>query len=292
MASQRVLEQAQKRLSIISGPRSPALLSWTFNDLLNERFKHSPQDIAVISQHQNDSITYSDLKWRSEQLAAGLFSIGVRQGDRVAILLGNRAEYVDVSLHLGLTVEQTDRFESQIFFACSKLGAYVTLLNYAYSPSELHNALLVTTAKVLLTTLGTSRFEYGPTLDSLSTSLQALKHVIVLEDISGQITTFRSSEMFLTYQDLLSFGAKSEIDLKAYSNNVKCSDILNLQFTSGSTGLPKAAALTHHGMINSARYIALQMKITPSERINIPVPLFHAFGLIIGQFGESLRTFS
>jgi long-chain acyl-CoA synthetase len=70
--------------------------------------------------------------------------------------------------------------------------------------------------------------------------------------------------------------------MASLEKGVAHSDILNLQFTSGSTGLPKAAALTHHGMLNSARYIGDQMRVSKGDRINVPVPLFHAFGLIMG----------
>jgi acyl-CoA synthetase (AMP-forming)/AMP-acid ligase II len=72
-------------------------------------------------------------------------------------------------------------------------------------------------------------------------------------------------------------------NMLALENEVLPSDILNLQFTSGSTGLPKVAALTHHGMVNSARYVGDQMNVTEKDCINVPVPLFHAFGLIMGK---------
>ena len=82
--------------SVIAGPSSPSLLTWTFNDALQQRCLDHPDDIAVVSQHQAEQYTYRGLQNRSTQLAAGLWSLGVRKGDRVGVLLGNRSEYVDV----------------------------------------------------------------------------------------------------------------------------------------------------------------------------------------------------
>lgn len=87
-----------QRLSIISGPAEPALLDCTFNDVLHARCKHHPQNVAVVSLHQNKAMTYADLQQQSDLLASGLYELGVRQGDRVGVLLGNRYEYVIVSL--------------------------------------------------------------------------------------------------------------------------------------------------------------------------------------------------
>jgi long-chain acyl-CoA synthetase len=83
-------------LSFIAGPSSPSLLDWTLNDVLHQRCLDQANDIAVISQHQNEQYSYAQLQDRSTQLAAGLHALGVRKGDRVGVLLGNRAEYVDV----------------------------------------------------------------------------------------------------------------------------------------------------------------------------------------------------
>jgi long-chain acyl-CoA synthetase len=87
----------------------------------------------------------------------------------------------------------------------------------------------------------------------------------------------------MNYEDIIRERPHNDIDLDALESLVTDADILNLQFTSGSTGLPKTAALTHHGMLNSARYIGMKMKIKQGDVINIPVPLFHAFGLVIGM---------
>jgi acyl-CoA synthetase (AMP-forming)/AMP-acid ligase II len=97
MAQHGESQNTHSRLSIIAGPRTPELYEWTFNDVLRNACLNHPNRTAVISQHQNESYSYSELQLRSTRLAVGLRSLGVRKGDRVGVLLGNRAEYVDVS---------------------------------------------------------------------------------------------------------------------------------------------------------------------------------------------------
>lgn len=89
----------EPRLSIISGPSQPALLNWTFNDLLRDRLLHHHDNVAIISQHQNETLTYAGLNQRAEKLAAALYGLGVKKDDRVGVLLGNRLEYAIVSAH-------------------------------------------------------------------------------------------------------------------------------------------------------------------------------------------------
>ncbi|CAK7199702.1 hypothetical protein SEUCBS139899_002385 [Sporothrix eucalyptigena] len=253
----------KQRLSVIRGPSEPALLRCTFNDILRERVRQQPDNVAVASQHQgNARLTYAELQQQSNQLAIALYELGVRRGDRVAVLLGNRYEYTVIML------------------ACSKLGAYFTLLNYAYTRAELLNALHAATPRVLFTSATTSRYDYRSVLAELRAGVVTrLRHIVLLND-----DAFPLEDGFVAYRDLMAQEASplSRIRVAELENDVSDTDILNLQFTSGSTGLPKTVALTQHGMVNSARYIALLMQLQPTDVINVPVPLFHAFGLVIG----------
>jgi acyl-CoA synthetase (AMP-forming)/AMP-acid ligase II len=142
----------------------------------------------------------------------------------------------------------------------------VTLINFAYSTSELTNALRSTDI-----------------LPKLVTNIPSLVRIVLLHDIACKFEKLISSPFFVEYRDVVQLGRQRTINSAAYGSKVSCMDILNLQFTSGSTGAPKAAALTHSGMMNSARYISLQMKVDRGDKIVVPVPLFHAFGLIIGE---------
>lgn len=171
---------------------------------------------------------------------------------------------------------------SQIFLACSKVGAYVTLMNYAYSKHELIAALSSTKSKVLLTTVRTSRYDYMSSLQAVENEAPSLERIIILDDISRRDRDVVLPGSWLTYQALLDTATAISIDW-ASRESIECNEILNLQFTSGSTGAPKAAALTHFGMMNSARYLSIQMKVGEQDIITIPVPLFHAFGLVMGE---------
>jgi acyl-CoA synthetase (AMP-forming)/AMP-acid ligase II len=87
---------SSERLSIIHGPAYPALVNWTFNDVIRHRLEHHPDNIVVYSQHQNEALTYRDLNKLADKLATGLRDVGIRRGDRVGVLLSNRSEYAVV----------------------------------------------------------------------------------------------------------------------------------------------------------------------------------------------------
>ena len=113
---------------------------------MRRQSKKHGNNVVVISQHQNEVITYSDLHRRSDNLAEGMLATGLKHGDRVAILLGNRSEYLDVSeSHFrALFKDVMNLILFQLFIACGKVGALITLLNYAYSPTEILNSLTST----------------------------------------------------------------------------------------------------------------------------------------------------
>ncbi|KAL2843349.1 hypothetical protein BJY01DRAFT_248637 [Aspergillus pseudoustus] len=251
------------RPSIISGPSSPPPLQRTVTDLLRERCFIQPDGPAVVAVQQTREITYSQLSQRTELLASGLARLGLSKDDRLGIMLANRLEYTEV------------------FLAGAQLGAYSTLFNYAYTSNELMTALSACQCNILVTTLANSRYDYQQTLERVSDDPPAfLKHIIVLPDINQTSVNLPQSRLFCTYDDVLNLGKAYPV--KQLSPPSSCHDIVNLQFTSGSTGVPKAAALTHYGIVNNARYLALRMKLEPSDRLLVPVPLFHAFGLIMG----------
>jgi mevalonyl-CoA ligase len=176
----------------------------------------------------------------------------------------------------------------QIFFACAKIGAIVTLLNFAYTSAELKHALSSTKAKLLITTIRSGKYDYFSILKSLEHNLTSLKKVVLLPNISSYDVTPPPSSYFCNYSDLIDQGSRTPRDWRAIESEISYPDILNLQFTSGSTGAPKAAALTHSGLINSATYIGQNLGIESRDKIVIPVPLFHAFGLIMGKGSNSL----
>jgi mevalonyl-CoA ligase len=140
-----------------------------------------------------------------------------------------------------------------------------------------------TNPKVLFASLRTSRFRYEALLEDACWHQQNLHRIIILDDVSGHATVLPSDPVYLHYETMFQPPKYPVPGIDNLEALVKPKAILNLQFTSGSTGVPKAAALTHRGMVNSARYIGRQMRVSESDRILVPVPLFHAFGLIMGK---------
>jgi acyl-CoA synthetase (AMP-forming)/AMP-acid ligase II len=136
--------------------------------------------------------------------------------------------------------------------------------------------------KILFTTLGSCKYDYRDSLARLEQQIPSLEKVFLLDDISGIYINPQPNKFFDTFINLISFGSLQHINWHQLENEIADKDVLNLQFTSGSTGAPKAAALTHHGLINCAQYIGMNMNVTPEDKVIVPVPLFHAFGLIIG----------
>jgi acyl-CoA synthetase (AMP-forming)/AMP-acid ligase II len=173
-------------------------------------------------------------------------------------MLGNEIEYVE------------------LFFACAKLGALITLVNYGYSESELHSVLSSCDVSVLVIVPGFDRYDYTPWLPQLKLGIASLQHVVIVQGSSSL------AEYGIDYEEVVSAGTRDTLDLMAIEKTLSSYDVLNLQFTSGSTGSPKASALTHRSIYNAGRFIGHTMYLNSSDRICLPVPLFHSFGLIIG----------
>ena len=250
---------SRANLSILHGPAQPRAIDKTFGSLLREQAQCAPEALLVASEHQRKRLSYGEADARSDNLARGLAELGVRRGDNVAILMGNEIEYIET------------------FFACAKLGAPIALVNYAYSEQELHSVLSSCGITTLVMVPEFDRYDYRPWISNLRKGIPCLKNVILAHGGPGAYL-----EAVLDYEEIIHRGSTSSVDLLKIEATLNARDIMNLQFTSGSTGNPKAAALTHRGIYNTGRFIGDTMYLKPSDIICLPVPLFHSFGLIIG----------
>ncbi|OBT70776.1 hypothetical protein VF21_10141 [Pseudogymnoascus sp. 05NY08] len=251
--------------SIVHGPSQPCAIDKTFGNLLREQAQTNGNGLLVLSDHQNKSLTYSQADRRTDDLARGLAAMGVKKGDRVAVMMGNLVEYVE------------------LFFACAKLGALITLANYGYSERELHSVLSSCGTSVLVMVPGFDRYDYRPWILRLKSGIKSLEHVIM---VNGEADHGTHS---IPFEEVVLQGTKSNLDLLAIEWTNNSDDILNLQFTSGSTGNPKASALTHRGVFNAGKLIGDTMYLKSYDRICTPVPLFHSFGVIIGLATAAAR---
>ncbi|KAK4942350.1 hypothetical protein LTR10_017957 [Elasticomyces elasticus] len=185
---------------------------------------------------------------------------GISKGSLVGIISGTRYEYLEV------------------FFACARLGAALILFNYAYNDSEMLALLKAIKPKMLFTPAGFARYDYNSVLQEAASSVPSLKDLVILANIFDK---YHVSSRSLQYHEYESF-----LDSKANSSwspdpSISPHDMVNVQFTSGSTGLPKSVALSHYNIMNCGRNIWLQTRMTSEDRICCPVPLFHSFGMIV-----------
>lgn len=249
---------ASSNASIVHGPYWRGARDLTFGAALREQAEERPDALFVQSHHQRKSLTYAQTHIRSDNLARGLIRLGTKKGDRVAVMAGNEIEYIE------------------IFLACSMIGALCTLVNYAYSESELHSVLCSIGVSVLFVVPRFDRYDYWQWLPRLKQNVRALEYTILLQPDQ------QYEGDHLDYEEVIISGSHSSLDLSDVEATLDCGDVVNLQFTSGSTGLPKASALTHRGLLHCARNIGETMYLEASDKISLPVPLFHSFGMVIG----------
>ncbi|MET4068170.1 fatty-acyl-CoA synthase [Bradyrhizobium sp. S3.2.6] len=259
------------RESYVHGYSGPPLIGKTIGALLDEVSATDGSREALVVAHQKIRWTYSELKSRSDAFASGLLALGLESGDRVGIWAPNCAEW---------TIAQ---------FATAKAGLILVNINPAYRLSELEHVLRTVGCRALITAARFKTSDYiamirelvpelGGELGELkSARLPELRHVI---SIAGK------------HDGCLAFDWISERGqqignrrLDAVAAAVQMDDAVNIQFTSGTTGLPKGATLSHHNLINNAFFVGEATGIEPGSRVCIPVPLYHCFGMVMGNLG-------
>jgi acyl-CoA synthetase (AMP-forming)/AMP-acid ligase II len=226
-------------LSLVAGPLNPPLLQLTISQLLFRQFKEYPDNEAIIIPWTGARWTYRKLWTESSLLARALLKYGIRPRDRVGIMSGNCERYI------------------ALFFACVRVGAICVTLNNTYTATEMEYALkhtskiifvmytivflTATGCRILFTTPTIARFDNGPLLERLH---EEDLH-IALPDLKT-VCLIRGSNGFVQYEELLQEGQSiPDHILDIFDGVVSPHDVANLQFTSGSTGNPKAAMLTH-----------------------------------------------
>ncbi|RDW95257.1 hypothetical protein BP5796_01020 [Coleophoma crateriformis] len=254
-----------QELSFVQGPSEPALLELSLGQLLQaQAVKHSRSD-AIVCSWTGIRYTYEQLYKRSRKLAKALLTLGIRRGDRVGILSGNCERYVEV------------------FFAASLIGGIVVVLNNTYTPKECVGAVEHSGCRILFTSSKIGKKSMIPHLELLNgfgdgMVVSCLKNIVLIRATEQPL-----SESTMLYDEFVSQGSRiTDVDLDRKSNSVHFQDVANLQYTSGTTGEPKAAMLTHYNIINNGHFIGHRMKLTEQDSICCPPPLFHCFGLVLG----------
>jgi fatty-acyl-CoA synthase len=238
-------------LSYAHGVALTPLLGETIGDNLRATVARYPDREALVVCWQNHRLSYAQLWSATSRAARGLLALGVKTGDRVGVWSANRSEWA---------VAQ---------YATARIGAILVNINPAYLTSELEYVLRQSGVSVLLHSAGFRQNAYAPMLASVRPRLPALRHTLSLED---------------DWQPLLARGdAVSEADLAAVERTLSFDDPINIQYTSGTTGAPKGATLTHHNILNNGYLTGLCLGYTPQDRVCIPVPFYHCFGMVLGN---------
>ncbi|HEX7684790.1 MAG TPA: AMP-binding protein [Trinickia sp.] len=257
-------------LSYVRGATDVPLSDATIGRLLRDTAARFPDRPAVVFREQGIRWTWREFANEVDVLAAGLASLGIDRGDRVGIWSPNRVEWV-------LTQ-----------FATARIGAILVNVNPAYRLAELEYALNKSGCCALITAERFKTSKYVEMLQTLAPELATcepgrlqaarLPHLRTVVRMCDTVTPG-----MMTFSDLVEAGrvAVDTIDVDKICDTLACTDPINIQFTSGTTGNPKGATLTHRNVVNNARYIAMAMRFTEADALCIPVPLYHCFGMVL-----------
>jgi len=260
----------KRRLSYASGDGGPPLLGLTVSEVLDQAAARWPDKDALIVVNQQVRWTWKELRERARALAAGLLTTGLQPGDRIGMLATNRAEWLLVQ------------------FGSAYAGLILVNINPAYRTAELQYALNKVECRALITETQFKSSNYIAMMQSLApelaTSTPCDLHAERLPELRTviQLGTEELPGM-LKLQDVVDRADSGSLRaLDRIATQMDFDAPINIQFTSGTTGAPKAATLTHHNMVNNALMSASILHFSSDDRLCIPVPMYHCFGMVLG----------
>ena len=239
------------QLSYVHGANDRPLLGEPIFSNLRRTAARAGDGEALVVAQQGYRATYRELVEQCEQVARGLMARGVRKGDRVGIWSPNRYEWVIVQ------------------YATAAMGAILVNINPAYRTSELEYALNQSGISLLVLAAGFRQADYRAMLAEVKGRCPGLREALVLEDGWEALK-----------RDASKVSAQQLYDVEA---TLQFDDPINIQYTSGTTGFPKGATLTHHNILNNGFFIGETLKYTERDRVCIPVPFYHCFGMVLGN---------
>jgi fatty-acyl-CoA synthase len=238
-------------LSYVHGASNQPLLGEPIFQNLRRTAERVQDREALVSAHQGYRATYRELVEQCEEIARGLMARGVKKGDRVGIWSPNRYEWVIVQ------------------YATAAMGAILVNINPAYRTHELEYALNQSGISFLILAAGFRQTDYRSMLAEVKGRCPGLREALVLEDGWDAL----KSDASLVPAD----------DLHQVEESLQFDDPINIQYTSGTTGFPKGATLTHHNILNNGYFIGETLEYSEKDRVCIPVPFYHCFGMVLGN---------
>ncbi|MFM0020809.1 AMP-binding protein [Paraburkholderia azotifigens] len=257
-------------LSYVRGSTDVPLSESTVGQFLVDTARRFPERQAVVFREQEIRWSWKEFQQEVDTLAAGLLELGIQTGDRVGIWSPNRVEWLMTQ------------------FATARIGAVLVNINPAYRLAELEYALNKVGCKAIISAEKFKSSMYLQMLQELAPELASATpgdlHAARLPDLRIVIRMCDTETPgMLTFSDVIEQGrtAFDPAKLDAIGATLNANDPINIQFTSGTTGNPKGATLTHRNVVNNARYIAMAMRLSEQDSLCIPVPLYHCFGMVL-----------
>ncbi|MEO5794483.1 MAG: AMP-binding protein [Rhodoferax sp.] len=255
--------------SYAQGSTEVPLIAQTLGAFFDDMVARQPGREALVSRHEGRRLSYRELQTASNRLASALLNLGLVPGDRVGIWSHNNVAWVLVQI------------------ATAKVGIILVNINPAYRTSELEYVLNKAGIKALVTMARFKTSDYLGMLRELGPDrLPLLRHVAWIDREAEANPTEMPPDLqpgIQRFSALLASGNPDDPRILQIGSTVKATDPVNIQFTSGTTGFPKGATLTHRNILNNGFFIGECMQLTPTDRLCIPVPLYHCFGMVLGN---------
>jgi fatty-acyl-CoA synthase len=242
--------------SYARGDTAVALLEETIGTNLDRTVSRFGDRDALVSCAQGRRYSYAELGAAVDELARALMSAGLAKGDRIGIWSPNCAEWTLVQ------------------YATAKIGAILVNVNPAYRTSELEYALAQSGCRMLIAAPAFKSSDYRATIAEVRERLTALERVVFLDGSDWDELVAGSAEV-------------GEEELRARAEQLTPDEPINIQYTSGTTGFPKGAALTHRNILNNGFFVGEGCRYTEADRVCIPVPFYHCFGMVMGNLGAT-----
>lgn len=251
--------------SYARGATEPALIEQTIGDFFDAMVKKQPDALALVSRHEGVRRSYRELHTEATQLASALRKAGLQPGERVGIWSHNNLAWVLMQI------------------ATAKVGLILVNINPAYRTAEVEYALNKVGCKALVTMPRFKTSEYLQMLRELGAAkLPQLKNIWWI-DRASDADEAAGAMALARFSSLLASGDVDDAEVAQVQRTLKATDPINIQFTSGTTGFPKGATLTHRNILNNGFFIGECMKLTAHDRLCIPVPMYHCFGMVLGN---------